>query len=217
MITPKAVVFDLGKVLVDFDYGITVSRIQKRCRLSIAELQALINQSPLLLRYECNQINTAQFFAEIQSATGFGGDLAEFRGMFADIFTPIEPMVRLHGELRAWGIPTYLLSNTNELAIEHIRASFPFFENFNGYILSYEHNAMKPEPRLYEVTERASGRRGQDLLYIDDRLENVEAGRARGWQTIVHETPELTRAALVKTGLLSIGRVPLDRGNKDRC
>jgi FMN phosphatase YigB (HAD superfamily) len=203
MTIPKAVVFDLGKVLVDFDYAITVGRIQKRCRLSLPELQALINQSPLLLRYEENQINTAQFFAEIQAASGYGGDLEEFRGTFGDIFTPIEPMVDLHRELRARGVPTYILSNTNELAIEHIRANFPFFKGFDGYIFSYEHSAMKPAPRLYEVTEQASGRHGQELLYIDDRPENVDTGRARGWQTILHQRPEITRAAVERTGLLA--------------
>jgi FMN phosphatase YigB (HAD superfamily) len=40
------------------------------------------------------------------------------------------------------------------------------------------------------------------LLYIDDRLENVAAGAARGWQTVLHETPEKTRAAVAKLGLL---------------
>jgi HAD superfamily hydrolase (TIGR01509 family) len=95
------------------------------------------------------------------------------------------------------------LSNTNELAIEHIRRRFPFFKNFDGYVLSYEHNAMKPGPRLYEVVEQTSGRHGPDLLYVDDRLENIEAGRVRGWQTILHKTAELTRSAVRATGLLA--------------
>jgi HAD superfamily hydrolase (TIGR01509 family) len=203
MTKPKAVVFDLGKVLLDFDYGIVVRRIQKRCRLSLAELEALINQSPLLLRYESNGLTTAQFFAEIQSASGFGGDLQEFRGMFADIFTPIPPMVQLHAQLRRAGVPTYLFSNTNELAISHIRDRFPFFGDFDGYILSFEHNAMKPAPELYEIVERTSRQRGPDLLYIDDRPENIVTGQQRGWRTILHHSPPQTQAEVLKTGLLT--------------
>ena len=41
-------------------------------------------------------------------------------------------------------------------------------------------------------------RRSAEILYIDDRPENIAAGAARGWRTILHETPEKTRAALEK-------------------
>ena len=40
------------------------------------------------------------------------------------------------------------------------------------------------------------GRRGADLIYIDDRPENIAAGAARGWRAILHESPEKTRAAI---------------------
>jgi HAD superfamily hydrolase (TIGR01509 family) len=97
---------------------------------------------------------------------------------------------------------TYIFSNTNDLAVAHIRDHFPFFRQFDGYVYSYEHHAMKPESLLYEIMEQTSGCRGSELLYIDDRLENVAAGAARGWQTVLHETPEKTRAAVAKLGLL---------------
>jgi FMN phosphatase YigB (HAD superfamily) len=202
MMTPKAVVFDLGKVLLDFDYGIAVARIQTRCKLSLSELQELIDQSPLLLRYEANQLSTAAFFAEVQAASGFRGDLEDFSGLFCDIFTAIEPMTRLHRDLRGRGVKMCLFSNTNDLAIQHIRARFPFFSEFDWHVLSYEHNAMKPDPRLYEVVELTTGKAGPDLLYIDDRPENIVEGRKRGWQTILHQEPETTIAAVRKAGLL---------------
>lgn len=170
--------------------------------MSMVELQNLINQSPLLWRYETNLLSTEQFFGEVQCASGFSGTIEEFREMFSDIFTAIEPMVAMHAELRARGLVTYIFSNTNEIAVRHIRDRFPFFENFDGYVLSYEHNLMKPDPRLYEVVERAVGARGRDLFYIDDRPENVAAGLERGWQATLHETPEATRAAVVEAGLL---------------
>ncbi|MHC1763704.1 MAG: HAD family hydrolase [Verrucomicrobiia bacterium] len=207
MTPPKAVIFDLGKVLLDFDYGIAVTRLQQRCRVSLAELQTLINQSPLLLQYEANRLSTAQFFAEIQGASGFCGTFEEFREGFEEIFSAVQPMIELHRELRARKVPTYVFSNTNEIAVQHIRERFPFFRNFDGYILSYEHNGMKPEPRLYEVVERTAGFSGPDLLYIDDRPENIETGRQRGWRTILHTAPELTRAAIIEVGLLPEGRL----------
>ena len=111
-------------------------------------------------------------------------------------------MIELHGQLRARGVPTFIFSNTNDLAIRHIRANFAFFAGFTEYIYSHEAGAMKPDARIYEVVERRTGRCGAELLYIDDRLENVEAGAARGWRAVHHQTPEQTIAAVRAAGLL---------------
>jgi len=77
-----------------------------------------------------------------------------------------------------------------------------FFGGFDGYILSYEHGAMKPEGKLYEVVEQKTGQQREKIIYLDDRPENIAAGAARGWQVVLQETPAKTRAALVKAGLL---------------
>jgi len=61
---------------------------------------------------------------------------------------------------------------------------------------------MKPEAKIYEVLEKLAGRHGTDIVYLDDRPENVAGGAARGWRTILHETPEKTRAALEHFKLL---------------
>jgi methionine salvage enolase-phosphatase E1 len=53
------------------------------------------------------------------------------------------------------------------------------------------------------VVESQSGARGAEILYLDDRPENIEAGAARGWQVILQESPEKTRAAIQKLGLLN--------------
>jgi HAD superfamily hydrolase (TIGR01509 family) len=82
------------------------------------------------------------------------------------------------------------------MAVEHVRLNFPFFKNFDDYILSYEVGAMKPQPKIYEAMEAMTGKRGADLIYIDDRPENIEAGAARGWRAILHEHPEQTQRLL---------------------
>jgi len=203
MTIPKTVVFDLGKVLVDFDYGIAARRIAARGKMTILEIAQYINRSPLFFQYESGAVTTQQFYTEICRVTGFRGDLAEFSQCFADIFFPIEPMIHLQTALRRRGLKTYAFSNTNELAVGHIRRNFPFYGTFDGYILSYQHGVMKPDAKLYEVVERESGHRGAEILYLDDRPENVAAGAARGWQVILQETPEKSRAAIQRLGLLN--------------
>jgi putative hydrolase of the HAD superfamily len=190
------IVFDLGKVLVDFDYGVAAGRIAARSNLSSDKIQPLIERSRLIIDYESGRLTRQEFFEFVRKATGFGGTIGEFSGFFADIFTPIQPTIDLHAGLRRRGFKTYIFSNTNDLAIEHIRRNFPFFQNFDGYIFSCETGAMKPDAKIYEAMEAASGRHGAEIIYIDDRPENIEAGSARGWKTILHESPEKSRAAL---------------------
>ncbi|MEN9574051.1 MAG: hypothetical protein RL514_1906 [Verrucomicrobiota bacterium] len=201
-LAPTAVVFDLGKVLLEFDYSIVARRLAAHSGRDAEQIRGLLDQSPLLFRFESGQMTNDAFFREVSALTGFTGGFAEFADIFGDIFAPIAPMLELHAQLRARGVPTFIFSNTNDLAIRHIRANFPFFAGFHDYIYSHEVGAMKPDARIYEVVERRSGRSGAALLYIDDRLENVEAGHARGWQVVHHQTPAQTLARVRAAGLL---------------
>lgn len=200
--TPRVVVFDLGKVFLDFDYRIAAQKIATRSTVSPDKAIELIARSPEIRQFETGLISKEQFFAAVRKVTGFTGTLDEFGSFFADVFTPIEPMIRLNATLRRQGMPTYIFSNTNELAVAHIRRAFPFFSDFDGYVFSYEHGVMKPDGKLYAIVERQTGRHDTEILYLDDLPENVAAGAARGWQVLLQESPEKTWAAFRQRGLL---------------
>jgi FMN phosphatase YigB (HAD superfamily) len=189
---PKAVVFDLGNVLLDFDYGKTVQRIKDKCRMSEAELRKVFSASPLFNRFEHGHIDPQEYFAEIQRLTCYTGSFEEFAEFFGDIFTEAPLILTWNEKLRAAKIPRYILSNTNDLSIRFIRKRFPFFNQFEGYVFSHEHCVMKPATRIYEIIEEMTGLRGPDLFYIDDRQENIQAALARGWQAVHHVDPAKT-------------------------
>jgi FMN phosphatase YigB (HAD superfamily) len=198
---PKAVVFDLGKVLVDFDYGIAARAVAARARISAPEVAKLIAETSLLITYETGGLATDAFYKQVCDATGFCGDLKEFGTCFGDIFTPIEAMIDLHARIRDAGVPTYIFSNTNELAIAHIKRTFPFFSTFKDYVYSFEEGALKPDTKIYGAVERRTRLCGGEILYIDDRPENIDAGKQRSWQAIHHIDPSTTRRAVAATGL----------------
>jgi FMN phosphatase YigB (HAD superfamily) len=195
-------IFDLGKVLVDFDYSVAAQKIAARSARAPQDLHAFLGSSPLLVEYESGRLTRQKFYEDVRDAIDFRGGIAEFGGYFADIFSALPGTIALHAELRHRGFKTYIFSNTNDLAIEHVRRNFPFFAHFDGYIFSYEVGAMKPRPEIYSAMETMCGQRGADLIYFDDRLENIKAGAVRGWRSILHESPEKTRAALVTAGVL---------------
>jgi putative hydrolase of the HAD superfamily len=201
MSVPSAVVFDLGKVLLDFDYGIAAAKIARRSKLTAPQVLHTLVHSPLLGRFETGLMSNEQFAGEVCTACGFSGTLDEFHELFADIFTEIRPMTALHAALRANHIPTCIFSNTNGLAIDHIRRRFPFFAHFDHYILSYELGAMKPDAASYAAVERALGLTGKSIVYLDDRAENVDGGLARDWRALLHESPDKTITTLRQWGL----------------
>jgi glucose-1-phosphatase len=202
MTLPKTVVFDLGKVLLDFDYSRAAGNLAANSTATADEIIRLINQSPLLFRYETGLMSKQEFYEAVRDATGFRGNAEEFGRLFGDIFDPMPEMIELHAALKKKGLPTFIFSNTNELAVAHIRNRYDFFSKFDGYILSYEHGAMKPQEKLYEVVEEKTGNKREQIIYIDDRPENIAAGAARGWQVVLQETPAKSLAALRKAGLL---------------
>ena len=99
----KAVVFDLGKVLVDFDYGIAARALAARSRVPVEEVRHVIDQSQLLVTYETGKLATKLFYNQVCEATGFCGDIDEFGRLFGDIFTPIDDYDRLAREIARSG------------------------------------------------------------------------------------------------------------------
>ena len=186
MIEPSVVVFDLGKVLVDFDYSIAIRRFAECSEAGLDQIQRLVD-SPIQMEYESGIITTDEFFVAIRDGAGFRGSRAEFVNIFADIFSPMEPMIAFLDRLKSAGFSTCVFSNTNEIATRHIRERFPFYSQFDNYVLSYEEGGMKPDEPIYDVVEQRTGESGAGILYIDDRPENIETGRGRGWQTILQD------------------------------
>mgnify|MGYP001348056565 CR=1 FL=1 len=197
----RVAAFDIGKVLLEFDYGIFVRNMAPRTGKTVEELDQFLNSSPLLAEYESGAMDSRTFYEAIQQATGFEGNQAEFAALFEDIFEPIDAIIEAHRQLVDSGLPTYTLSNTNEMAVQHMAKTYDFWPRFSGHVLSYEAKSLKPDSVIYEVFEQTTGCTGEAIVYLDDRPENIAAARERGWQAIQHVEPASTLPALAALGL----------------
>ena len=74
----RVVAFDIGKVLLDFNYGILVNRMAPRTNMDESALNTYLNQSPLLAKYESGQISSSEFTKIVQQETAFEGLESEF-------------------------------------------------------------------------------------------------------------------------------------------
>ena len=185
----KIIVFDLGKVLLDFDYMKAAAQLLPKCGIFPLKVISVLTNSGLLEKLELGKITDDEFYKEISQLVKYKGTREDFMQIFGDIFTPIDEMIEFHSELKKCGFKTYIFSNTNDTAVKWISEHYPFFNEFDGYFLSYKMKLAKPNEAFYEALEKETGKSGEDIIYMDDKSENIEPALKRGWQGIVVNSP----------------------------
>lgn len=116
---------------------------------------------------------------------------------------PIEGTVEIARELRDAGYPLFGLSNWSAETFQLVREEQDFFDWFQDIVLSGEERVCKPEPEIYQILIRRSGRSPDDLVFIDDSAVNVTAARENGMDAIQFRSPGTLREELEKRGILA--------------
>jgi len=186
----SAVCFDLGKVLIHFDWDLMLKRVAAKTKLPPEELMRRLKADPQIVAYEVGGISSAKFFSHLKKVLEYKGTAKELRACFADIFTPLPDNIALAAQL-APHYPMAIISNTNEAHIVHAEATYSFFSLFHARIYSHQVKTMKPKREIYDAALAALG--GIDpleALFIDDLETNILGASQLGWQTI-HLRPDV--------------------------
>ncbi len=183
------VVFDVGNVILFFDYGVFGRRIAPDCACSLEEMPDLLREPAWQM--EARGMLPDAFFRVAAERLGYRGDQAGFVAAWQDIFEPNEPVIRWIARLKEQGNRLFLLSNTNPWHAAFFLARYPVFSLFDGKVFSHEERCAKPEPRIYRTIIDRFGLEPSRTIYVDDLSENVEAGRAAGLVSIRYEGQDL--------------------------
>jgi putative hydrolase of the HAD superfamily len=199
----KTVIFDLGRVIVPFDFRRGYARLAPLCGIPAADIPARIRATGLVPRFESGQIEPNDFVAEFSRALGFEIGVEEFSEIWMSIFSPEtlipEEMLIEIGRTRR----LVLLSNTNHLHFEGILKHYPLLRHFNGFVLSYKVGAMKPAPLIYEKAIEMAGCQAQECFFTDDIPEYVEGAKRMGIDAVQFESAErplIQQAAVPEAG-----------------
>ncbi|KIC22776.1 MULTISPECIES: HAD family hydrolase [unclassified Leisingera] len=198
----EAVVFDIGRVLIEWE----PERFYDS-RIGAARRQQLFDQVPL---HEMN-LNVDRghpFRGSVYALAEQHPDWSEEIRWWHDYWLQMVPReiphsVRLMQMLQAKGTPVFALSNFGAETFETACAAYPFLQGFDRTFVSAHLETIKPEPEIYAILERETGVAPDRLLFTDDRPENIEAAKARGWQTHLFTAPAPFAARLVQAGLLT--------------
>lgn len=196
----KALLFDLGKVLIPFDFSLGYQALQRHCPYPEAEIRSRIAATGLVERLEKGLIEPQDFVAQFSQALGLNIEYQQFCEMWSCIF---------HGQLipdrviesLASRYRLLLLSNTNHIHFESILGKYPVIRYFHDLVLSFEVHAMKPEPAIYRAAIEKAGCRPEECFYTDDIADFVEAARREGIDAVQFQSPQQLEAEMKARGI----------------
>jgi FMN phosphatase YigB (HAD superfamily) len=183
------VYFDLGNILLSFDPKRACENVARRFGVDGRAAREAIYESGLQNEFEHGRLSGESFANQVRDALGRSRQqmpTGELLDAVSDMFDPVESMPEALQAVRDAGIPVGLLSNTCFAHWDWIRRqSYPATEfRFDVTVLSYEVGAMKPDLAIYEAAEQACAVPSEQILFLDDRAENVAGARQRRWRAV---------------------------------
>ncbi len=200
--TPQAVVFDIGNVLIEwlpenfFDREIGEDR--RRALFAAVDLHTMNDR-----------VDSGENFHDVLAETAdsypdWRVEIEMWHDRWIEFAAPEIPhSVRLMAALQKNGVPVFSLTNFGIQTYDIAAQKYPFLRQFDRDYISGHLGVIKPDPAIYEAVEQTCGVAPEALLFADDRADNITAAAARGWQTHLFTGPQGWADRLVASGLLS--------------
>ena len=200
--TIKAVVFDIGNVLIEWQperfYDSVIGEARRRAMFDAVDLHGmneLVDQGHPF---------TETIYATAEDYPDWRAEIRMWHDRWIEMASPvIDHSVRLMKALQAKGTPVFSLTNFGVGSYDYAATHYDFLRAFDRDFISGHMKVTKPSPRIYEMLEEASGLHGDALIFADDRADNIAAADARGWHTHLFEGPQGWDDRLVAEGLLT--------------
>jgi len=199
----KAVVFDLGRVLVDFDHWIAAQKISVLTQKTPKQIFDLFFDSPLIQSFEEGKISPEDFFSAVSRLLGLKIGFNEFLPIWNQIFSRSADNQAVYalGKSLKSRRRIALLSNINILHFNYLKENFPIFDIFHDIFASYEMGCIKPNPEIYRKVIAILGVRPEEIFYVDDRPELIDHANALGIRGFVFKGAEQLKADLALCGI----------------
>lgn len=198
----QACLFDIGNVLVSFDYARAFQRLAARTRRTAGEWQAHLQEAGGEL--ETGRLSSGDFVSRAVAFSGSEVSGEDFLQAFSDIFERNEPVWGVMEALRKV-IPVHLFSNTSEIHEKWLFGMWPDFHRFHGGFFSWRLGTMKPDDGMYEQAAHGLGVPASSIAYIDDLPANIRTGQRFGFRS--HQYDLRDHGALLR--FLESGGLPV--------
>ena len=168
----KAIIFDLGNVIVHADHEKMLDGLASKSDRSLGYTKNYYKNSPARKLFEIGRIKPMQFYEQINKDLNLKIDFDDFCDIYCNIFTLNKDVEDLIKRLKK-AYRLILLSNTDELHFRHIKNKFRIVDVFDDYVLSYKTGMRKPNPLIFVEAVRKCRASPFSCMYFDDIPEFV--------------------------------------------
>ena len=180
----SVIVFDLGNVLILFDYHIIIGKLEKIETGLGEKFGKLYSENYHIHRqHEKSEITSDEFISIMIEWLEKKVKKEEFCRIYSSLFSLNNDMIALLPRLKE-NYKLVLLSNTNSIHRNYSWKNNEFIKLFDKLILSYEVRAIKPEAKIYKAVEDFTQAPPNEHFYVDDIEEYVNVARQRGWDAV---------------------------------
>lgn len=180
----SVIVFDLGNVLIPFEYTKPMNHFNKlKPGLGDKFAQHYRDHYNIHRDFERGAISEEEYLAVTIEWLENKITADEFRRVIADIFTLNENVIQLIPELKK-KYKVVLLSNTNPIHQRYGYGHYEFLNWFDKLFLSYEVGAVKPEEKIYRAVEQFTQKPSCEHFFIDDIQDYIEGAKRCGWHGV---------------------------------
>ncbi|WP_420863922.1 HAD family hydrolase [Algirhabdus cladophorae] len=199
---PRAVVFDIGNVLIEWQperhYDAVIGPVRRKAMFEAVDLHGMNDRVDRGAPFKETIYETAQLYPEWRS------EIRMWYDQWIHMAQPaIDRSVRLLRALRSEGVPVFALSNFGIDSFAYAQTQYQFLKEFDRKYISGHMATAKPDAEIYQMLEEDTGLSGADLLFADDRDENIDAAVARGWHGHLFRSPQGWAECLIGHGLLT--------------
>lgn len=200
--TPEAVIFDIGNVLIEWQperyYDRVIGEARRKEMFASVDLHGMNDKIDMGGDFKEVIYDTAEDYPQ------FRDEIRMWYDNWIELANPvIDHSVRLLRALRAKGVPVFTLTNFGPASFAYAESQFDFLTEFDRRYISGHMKVIKPDPKIYQMVEEDCGIAPEALLFADDRVDNVDMARSRGWQAHLFEGPQGWADVLVTKGLLT--------------
>jgi putative hydrolase of the HAD superfamily len=199
----RAVAFDYGMVLSGPPYPQARKELIRITKLSHEEFESYYWTDRLA--YDRGDLTGLAFWEKLVADAKLNltaPEVAELNLWDMRMWTTVDPeMLAWHKLLKKHGLQTAILSNMGDSVMESILENFAWIADFDVLIWSYQHQMIKPDPKIYHLLLEKLGTAPEETLFLDDKLENIEAARRLGIQALQFSTVDQLRQDLISSGL----------------
>jgi len=197
-----ALLFDLGRVVLDIDFGKTLACWAGHAGCEPAHLVGRFSRDDIYRRHETGEISDAEFFEGLRSSLGVKLSDAQFLEGWNAVFAGEMPGIAALLARAAARVPLYAFSNTNNAHVEHFSREYAgVLGHFREIFLSSAIGLRKPDAAAYDHVVKAIGVDPERIVFFDDLAENIEGARGCGLTAIHVTSPGDVAHALAELGI----------------